>query len=87
VIAATEPRLAALGHSLTGVLHAYCRGKPRDPNYIFWALRAAARGKRIVGPATQQRIRATLRSAVTSYMPQHPGILPANRCPAGTTAR
>jgi hypothetical protein len=38
----------------------------------------AARGKRIIGPATQQRIRATLRSAVTSYMRQHPGILPAN---------
>jgi integrase len=42
------------------------------------ALQAAARGKRLIGPATQQRIRATLRSAVTSYMRQHPGVLPAN---------
>jgi Phage integrase, N-terminal SAM-like domain len=42
------------------------------------ALRAKARGKRIIGPATCQRIRATLRSAIASYMRQHPGILPAN---------
>ena len=42
------------------------------------ALRAAVKGRRLVGAATQQRIRATLRSAITSYMKQHPGMLPAN---------
>jgi integrase len=42
------------------------------------ALREKAHGKRIIGPATCQRIRATLRSAIASYMRQHPGILPAN---------
>ena len=31
-----------------------------------------------VGPATKQRIRATLRSAITSYMKQHPGVLDIN---------
>jgi hypothetical protein len=42
------------------------------------ALGAAVKGRRPVGAATQQRIRATLRSAVSSYMKQHQGMLPAN---------
>jgi len=42
------------------------------------ARRAAGKGRRLVGPATCQRIRATLRSAISSYMKQHPGVLPAN---------
>ena len=42
------------------------------------ARRAAVRGRRRVGPATCQRIRATLRSAISTYMKQHPGVLPAN---------
>jgi integrase len=42
------------------------------------ARRAEVRGRRIVGPATRQRIRATLRSAISSYMKQHQGMLPAN---------
>jgi integrase len=42
------------------------------------AARAAVRGRRRVGPATCQRIRATLRSAISAYMRQHPGALPAN---------
>jgi integrase len=42
------------------------------------ALRATVKGRRLVGAATQQRIRATLRSAVSSYMKQHQGMLPAN---------
>ncbi|MGO9782543.1 MAG: tyrosine-type recombinase/integrase [Streptosporangiaceae bacterium] len=42
------------------------------------ARRAAVHGRRLVGPATCQRIRATLRSAISSYMKQHPGVLPAN---------
>ena len=51
--------------------------------------RAAVRGRRRVGPATCQRIRATLRSAVSTYMKQHPGALPANvaslvELPSGT---
>ena len=41
-------------------------------------LLAAARSRRIVGAATKQRIRATLRSAITSYMKQHPGVLDIN---------
>ena len=40
--------------------------------------RAEVKGRRIVGPATQQRIRATLRSAISTYMKQHQGMLPAN---------
>ena len=40
--------------------------------------RAAVKGRRRVGPATCQRIRATLRSAISTYMKQHPGALPAN---------
>ena len=40
--------------------------------------RAAVKGRRRVGPATCQRIRATLRSALSAYMKQHPGALPAN---------
>jgi len=42
------------------------------------ARRAAVKGRRIVGPATRQRIRATLRSALSTYMKQHQGMLPAN---------
>ena len=42
------------------------------------ARRAAVHGRRLVGPATCQRIRATLRSAISAYMKQHPGVLPAN---------
>jgi hypothetical protein len=42
------------------------------------ALRAAVTGRRLVDPATQQRIRATLRSAINSYIRQHPGMLLAN---------
>ena len=42
------------------------------------ARQAAVHGCRLVGPATCQRIRATLRSAISSYMKQHPGGLPAN---------
>ena len=42
------------------------------------AAHAAVKGRRRVGPATCQRIRATLRSAVSTYMKQHPGALPAN---------
>ena len=42
------------------------------------AARAAVKGRRLVGPATCQRIRATLRSAISTYMKQHPGTLPAN---------
>jgi len=40
--------------------------------------RAAVKWRRPVGPATCQRIRATLRSAIGAYMRQHPGALPAN---------
>jgi len=40
--------------------------------------RAALKGRRRVGPASCQRIRATLRSAISTYMKQHPGALPAN---------
>jgi len=42
------------------------------------AARAAVKGRRRIGPATCQRIRATLRSAISAYMKQHPGALPAN---------
>ena len=42
------------------------------------ARRAAVKGRRTVGPATRQRIRATLRSAISTYMKQHQGMLPAN---------
>jgi integrase len=42
------------------------------------ARRAAVKGRRLVGPATQQRIRATLRSAISSYIKQHQGMLLAN---------
>ncbi len=40
--------------------------------------RAAATGRRVVSPATKQRIRATLRSAISTYMKQHPGVLDIN---------
>ena len=36
------------------------------------------KGRRTVGPATRQRIRATLRSAIGTYMKQHPGQLDVN---------
>ena len=42
------------------------------------AVRAKVKGRRTVGPATRQRIRATLRSAIGTYMKQHPGLLAAN---------
>jgi integrase len=42
------------------------------------ALRAAVKGRRLVGPASCQRIRATLRSAISTYIKQHPGTLLAN---------
>ncbi len=42
------------------------------------ARQAAVKGRRTVGPATRQRIRATLRSAISTYMKQHQGMLPAN---------
>ena len=42
------------------------------------ARQAAVKGRRLVGPATCQRIRATLRSAISSYIKQHQGVLPAN---------
>jgi integrase len=53
------------------------------------AQRAAFKGRRQVGPATCQRIRATLRSALSTYMKQHPGAVPANvaslvELPSGT---
>jgi integrase len=38
----------------------------------------AVKGRRLVGPASCQRVRATLRSAIGAYMRQHPGVLPAN---------
>jgi integrase len=41
-------------------------------------LRKAVKGRRLVGAASCQRIRATLRSAIGAYMRQHPGVLPAN---------
>ena len=39
---------------------------------------AAMKGRQVVGPATKQRIRATLRSALGTYMKQHPGMLDVN---------
>jgi len=42
------------------------------------ARRVGVKGRRLVGPATQQRIRATLRSAIGTYMKQHPGLILAN---------
>jgi integrase len=42
------------------------------------ARRSAVKGRRLVGPATQQRIRATLRSAISTYIKQHQGMLAAN---------
>jgi integrase len=42
------------------------------------ALRARLKGRCLVGPATQQRIRATLRSAIGGYIKQHPGMLTVN---------
>jgi len=56
------------------------------------ARRAGAKGRRLIGAATQQRIRATLRSAISTYMKQHQGMLPANvasllELPAGDRPR
>jgi integrase len=42
------------------------------------AVRARVKGRRPVGPATRQRIRATLRSALVTYMRLHPGLLTVN---------
>ncbi len=42
------------------------------------SLRVGVKSRRLVGPATQQRIRATLRSAITTFMKQHPGLILAN---------
>lgn len=42
------------------------------------ALREAVKGRHLVGSATCQRIRATLRSAIGTYMRQQPGALPVN---------
>jgi hypothetical protein len=39
---------------------------------------AAVKGRWLVGAATKQRIRATLRSALGTYMKQHPGMLDVN---------
>jgi hypothetical protein len=41
------------------------------------ALRAAVKDRRLVGPASCQLIRATLRSTISTWMKQHPGTLPA----------
>jgi integrase len=41
-------------------------------------LRAKVKARRLIGPATKQRIRATLRSALGTYMKQHPGVLSVN---------
>ncbi len=41
------------------------------------ASRAAVKAHRWAGPATCQRIRATLRSVISSYLKQHTGVLPA----------
>jgi integrase len=54
--------------------------------------REKVKGRRIVGPATRQRIRATLRSAIASYIRQHPGMLMVNvaaliELPAGDRPR
>jgi integrase len=56
------------------------------------AVRARVKGRRLVGPATRQRIRATLRSALGTYMRQHPGLLIVNAAalielPAGKRPR
>jgi len=56
------------------------------------AVRASARNLRIISAATKQRIRATLRSALTTYMKQHPGVLTFNAAalvelPSGTRPR
>lgn len=52
------------------VEHARSTGDP--------GVRTKVKGRRIVGPATRQRIRATLRSAISTYMKQHPGQLDVN---------
>ena len=56
------------------------------------AVRASVRNLRIISAATKQRIRATLRSALTTYMKQHPGVLTFNAAalvelPSGTRPR
>jgi integrase len=52
-------------------------------------IRASVRNLRIISAATKQCIRATLRSALTTYMKQHPGVLTFNAAalvelPSGT---
>jgi hypothetical protein len=42
------------------------------------AVRAKVKGRRTVGPAAKQRIRATLRSAIGTYLKQRPGLLDVN---------
>ena len=54
--------------------------------------REKVKGRRTVGLATRQRIRATLRSAIASYIRQHPGMLMVNvaaliELPAGDRPR
>ena len=66
-VAAVFDHIAELNHAISEARAS------RSP-----ARRAAVHGRRLVGPATCQRIRATLRSAVSAYMKQHPGVLPAN---------
>lgn len=58
-----------------------CRGS-EDP-----VLRAKVKGMRVVGPATKQRIRATLRSALGSYLKQHPACSPSTRRPWSSCPR
>jgi len=53
------------------------------------AVRASVRNLRIISAETKQRIRATLRSALTTYMKQQPGVLTFNAAalvelPSGT---
>ena len=66
-IASVFDHIEELNHAIT---EARASGDP--------ARRAAVTGRRLIGPATGQRIRATLRSAISTYMKQHPGVLPAN---------
>ena len=67
----TSPRCSTTSRSST-------TPSPRPAPAAARQRRAAVKGRRRVGPATCQRIRATLRSALSTYMQQHPGALPAN---------
>jgi hypothetical protein len=60
----------AIGEHNDAITEARASGDPKR--------RALAKGRRVVGPATKQRIRATLRSAISTYMKQHPGMLDIN---------